>query len=84
MLKCFECGKPGFYVCPYCMEWWTFDNECYCDYQDEEGYDEDFCHPHCMGILSWINDPRSLYCYEVLHEEDDWDDEEIDEGIFDM
>ena len=76
MYTCLLCGQLGFYACPYCLEWWVFDYECYCEYQDDEGFDEGFCHLHCLY------QPRdnTLYCYEVLHFDDDSSD---DEGIYD-
>ena len=75
MYTCLQCGQLGFYVCPYCLEWWTFDVECNCEYQDDEGFDEGFCHLHCLYH------PDMLYCYELLHLDDDYDD---DEGIYDV
>lgn len=77
MYICLDCLLPAYYyVCPYCKEWWTFDVECYCEYQDDEGFDEGFSHLECLF------DNNFLYCHEVLQFDDDFDYDDVDEGIY--
>lgn len=80
MYTCLVCGKLGFYVCPYCLEMWIpilDQDSCGCDYEDDEGFDEGFCHLHCLYDPRWV----SLYCHEVFNM--NFLDDSDDEGIFD-